>query len=162
MDKQIVLQLYDYGVWANEKLLAQASALSDDQLRRPFTQHAFTVLGSFAHLVSAEWRWHQAWSGTPMGEPITLEQVPTIAEVRARWEPLWVARRAFLETLAPEQLAQTFARTIRGQTQSTILWHALVHVANHGTQHRSEIALMLTELGHSPGDLDMIWYFLGK
>jgi uncharacterized damage-inducible protein DinB len=32
----------------------------------------------------------------------------------------------------------------------------MVHVLNHGTQHRSEAAVLLTELGRSPGDLDLV------
>ncbi len=34
--------------------------------------------------------------------------------------------------------------------------HLLVHPVNHGTQHRSEAAVVLTSFGRSPGNLDLI------
>ena len=42
-----------------------------------------------------------------------------------------------------------------------VLWQILAHVVNHGTQHRAEAALLLTEMGYSSGDVDLI-YFLAE
>ena len=39
-----------------------------------------------------------------------------------------------------------------------MLWDMMVHVVNHGTQHRSEAAMALAAMGRSPGDLDFLDY----
>ena len=40
-------------------------------------------------------------------------------------------------------------------------WQLLNHLVNHSSHHRAEAGLMLASLGHSPGDLDYI-YFVGQ
>jgi len=47
---------------------------------------------------------------------------------------------------------------LKGITFETVLWQALSHVVNHGTQTRSEEAVILTSYGHSPTDLDFTVY----
>ncbi len=32
----------------------------------------------------------------------------------------------------------------------------MAHLVNHGTQHHTEAVAILTDLGHSPGDIDLI------
>ncbi len=45
--------------------------------------------------------------------------------------------------------------------EGVAVWQMLAHVINHGTQHRSEAAALLTDAGRSPGEIDMIFYVEG-
>jgi uncharacterized damage-inducible protein DinB len=66
--------------------------------------------------------------------------------VRTRWESEWVALDMYLAEMdedGPNQLWNGLP-----------LWQAMLHVVNHGTQHRSEAAAVLTAAGHPTGDLD--------
>ncbi len=62
--------------------------------------------------------------------------------------------RDCLATLGADDVDRTVAYTRQGRRYAHPLWTQLSHVVNHGTQHRAEVAAMLTGYGHSPGDLD--------
>ncbi len=68
--------------------------------------------------------------------------------------------RAQLEALSDERLmGLVHYRTTKGVPYEAVLWTLLAHLVNHGTQHRSEAGIALTAYGHSPGDLDMLFFF---
>jgi uncharacterized damage-inducible protein DinB len=67
--------------------------------------------------------------------------------------------RAFLAGLKDDDLNRVVHyNSTKGKPLKNILWHLLVHVVNHGTQHRSEAAMLLTGYGASPGDIDFILF----
>ena len=43
-----------------------------------------------------------------------------------------------------------------GSSNKRVRWEILFQVINHGTQHRSKVAIMLTKLGYSPVDMEIL------
>ena len=68
--------------------------------------------------------------------------------------------RAYLKALSDSGLENVmrYRSTLDNKEYVTPLWQVLLHLANHGTQHRSEVAAELTRAGRSPGNLDYIVY----
>ncbi len=65
--------------------------------------------------------------------------------------------QAYLAGLDEAALGQTLVYLdTRGLEHAFSLWQTLLHQVNHATQHRSEAAMMLTRLGHSPGEPDFV------
>ncbi len=150
--------LFDYSDWAWDRLLNTAEALDEAQLDdKPWSLPSLHRI--LTHALGAEILWRARMQGNSPTSMLTLEDVPTLAVLRERWREEMATRRAFIGALTQADLDGTIHyKTTRGQPYEETLWRLLAHLANHGTQHRSEAAALLTELGHSPGDLDMIVY----
>lgn len=72
-------------------------------------------------------------------------------------------KRDFIMTLTDDDLARAVDyKTTRGQPMQEVLWRLIAHVVNHGTQHRSEAAILLTSAGCSPGDLDLVVFLRSR
>jgi len=83
------------------------------------------------------------------------DDFPTFTVLEQRWNEEERAMRDYLAHLTDDDLTNyTRYTTDEGNKRERVLWHCLLHVVNHGTQHRSEAATILTGCGYSPGDLD--------
>jgi uncharacterized damage-inducible protein DinB len=102
--------------------------------------------------------------GWGVGRPDQLigeEELPTFEALQEAWSREEAKMRAFLQRLSDPMLLRVveYRSSLSGRRYAIPLWQMMAHLVNHGTQHRSEVALVLTHLGHSPGDLDLIVYF---
>src|SRR2546422_4764141 len=84
---------------------------------------------------------------------------PDLATIRARWQTIERDTQAFVAALTEADLARVVEYTnMQGERWAYPLWQQMIHQVNHATQHRSEAAVMLTKLGHSPGWLDLLYF----
>jgi uncharacterized damage-inducible protein DinB len=151
---QLLTSLYDYGAWANERLLDHAAKLSDAELRRRSSQGYQSIHDTLIHLTGADWRWFSRWRQEALPPTEEFASLPGLDAIRAKWTALWGVRRAYLEGLGDRELHEVLDLPFGPLPR----WQAILHCANHGTQHRSEVAAMLTDAGHSPGDLDYLYF----
>ena len=157
MNKQDIELLYRYNSWANARILNAAAKATQDQFLGTASYPHGGLRGTLTHTLFAEWIWRNRWLGISVTNYIKAEDFPTFESLRARWQEEEKALNDFVAALTDEKLGQVFQyKTTSGEPLERILWQAMAHVVNHGTQHRSEAAALLTDMGFSPGDIDLI------
>jgi len=159
MNKQDILTLYKYNQWANAKILNAAANVTQEQFRAPGSFPHGGLRGTLVHALFAEWIWRKRWEGVSPTTRLKPDDFPTIESLCTRWAEEEEQLMDFVERVTDEQLNSTFTyASTKGEPFTNTLWHVMAHVVNHGTQHRAEAAALLTDLGHSPGDIDLIYF----
>ncbi len=150
--------LFAYDRWSTREVLEQIHEL--DTLD-PGLWGARGVVGErglgsiLVHMLGAHQRWRTgiADEGDENDEDVPRPEtkpLPTAATLVAWWEAEFVEMDRFLAALTDGLVAYVH--------NGVGVWQMLTHLVNHGTQHRSEAALLLTQAGRSPGELDLIVY----
>ncbi|MBI3913861.1 MAG: DinB family protein, partial [Chloroflexi bacterium] len=159
MDREFFLTLFDYGYWARDRLLQGAAKVTDEEFTKPLSKGYGSLRATLVHTIGAEWLWLARWQGEPLKNPPREEELSTLALIRERWQNEEANLRAFLAKMTDGDLSRDIEyRNQRGETFARPLWHSMTQVIHHGTQHRAEVAAMLTDFGHSPGNLDFLVY----
>jgi uncharacterized damage-inducible protein DinB len=143
--------LFAYDRWATTRILDASVDLDEAIWSATNIVDERGLGGILVHQLGAAQRWRHGLTGAPGEAPRPeLEPLPDLATLRASWESEWAGYDAWFDRMDPAWLDL--------EEEGISLWQALAHVVNHGTQHRSEVAALLTAAGHSPGDLDMVDY----
>lgn len=151
--------LFEYGYWANRKLLEVLSQLTTEQFTKPVAGSYGSVRNTMVHMLSAEWGWLDRCGGTPRGPALDASNYPTVASVFDRWNEVEGYVKEFLSTLRDEDLDRTVEFALgSGPKQAMPLGALMHHAANHGVHHRGQVALLLRSLGFPPGNFDILVY----
>jgi uncharacterized damage-inducible protein DinB len=161
MNKEDIKLLYKYNQWANTRILNAASKVSPEEFLAPAPYPHGGLRGTLVHALFGEWVWRKRWEGSPPTQRLKPEDFPTFRSMQERWAEEENLLMNFVDDLTDEQLNSVFNYTsLDGNPHQRILWQAMAHLVNHGTQHRTEAAAMLTGMGQSPGDIDLILFLI--
>jgi len=164
MTIDLIREQWSYHHWANRRLFEFTAAQGEEVAGREVGEQfsVLTLRGLFTHIWGADRWWLGQWTGRAAarrGASMLYDDPPeTLAALRPRWDALESEQRRFLDGLTESDLS----RIVEGQGRLGAfripLGVLLLHVVNHATHHRSEIATMLTMLGHPPPDTGLVSY----
>lgn len=161
MNIQDLRTLLDYHYWARDRMLRALEPLSPEEFTRELGSSFTSVQATLAHVCSAEWAWHQRWIGQSPTAQQPKENFPDVATTRKAWQAIEADVRGFLEGLGETGIERVFEyKTLTGDPGSSIFWHMLQHVVNHGSYHRGQLTTMIRQLGHpAPESMDLIRFY---
>jgi uncharacterized damage-inducible protein DinB len=159
--KDYIRFLYGYNTWANQRVLDTVEKLTQEQVLAGdgYSTAEPSIRVSLVHTMGAQEIWLARWGGVSPTRLLDPKDFETLALVRQYWEGVERHTRGFVDAAEDDILLETMHYTnTRGTPFAYPRWMTMVHQVNHATQHRAEIALLLTRAGHSPGDLDALVY----
>jgi uncharacterized damage-inducible protein DinB len=145
--KHYFLKLYQYNVWATNRVL---SALTRQQVKNE------KILSIMGHIVAAQYLWLHRIKGLPPADvklwgEYSLPQLVKMAEDSGR---LWLE---FIEGTENFNRELTY-RNYTGDPYINNVEMIMIHLVNHSTYHRGQIALLLRQEKLEPINTDFITY----
>ena len=162
MSVALIREHWEYHHLANRRLLDVVARLGEEVAAREVgSQFSVpTLRGMLVHVYASDLWWLRVWQARSSGAP-DESGFATLGELRAPWDGLVAEQRNFLGALGEADLTRVIeAKSAQdGQRYRRPLGMLLLHVPNHATHHRSEIATMLTMVSGSPPDTGINSYY---
>jgi uncharacterized damage-inducible protein DinB len=156
MPNEHLQQIFRHNRWANRLIIGACRYLTDDQLHVSVAGTYGELGATLAHLTAAEagyvWRFDQDPDRFQWDDEDPLPAMSTLAQV------LEQTGSRFVELAATTPDDRILSYVVDGEQRTWPAWVILGQVIDHGREHRSHAATVLTQLGIEPPDMDMWAY----
>jgi len=160
--KEIIMAQFAYNKWANTKIMEKARLVDEDRLKAPSVVEGRSLYDILHHLARVEtvWRMVVHEGDVDPSKLPTDESLPAAADIAGYCAQEAEALKAYLDRTEESELGEGITITRwDGQETTSIRYQLLLHMFMHSMQHRSEAAVLLTVYGHSPGNIDALFFF---
>ena len=159
--RELIRLMYAYDNWANQRLLDACAHLTQEEFLagEGYANANPSIRDTLVHMLGAHEVWVSRFGGVSPTQILQPKDFGTLALIRQYWNEVETHTQGYVNRVEEDTLKQTLTyRNLSFKPFSYPRWQVMMHLVNHNTQHRSELALLLTRLGYSPGDLDLLDY----
>ncbi|MCA9887736.1 MAG: DinB family protein [Anaerolineae bacterium] len=159
MTLDLIRDYYDYHFTVNRKIWdACITKLTNEQFLEAVDYGVGSIRDHVVHMMSVD----NAWFGDLIGEKFVAhmdpEHYPSRGKIRETWDDVEQKIRGILASLDESLLAKPFPDSDEKFSHGQML----LHVVNHGTDHRAQLLRMLNEHGVETFPQDYIIFTLGR
>ena len=155
MSAQSFRAFVQHAYWGLDKIL-EALEQSPDRLDEAVSEGAQTARTTLRHMYMFERGFLARLRG---GDSPTDPSPEDFEELRAAWEPVRQGWLDYVGSLSDELHDEPFVMPLGKDRYRTTRANVLAQFVQHQGQHRSELAVMASTFGYSPGEFDW-WDFL--
>lgn len=159
MNVEAFRHFYNYHFAENRKLWDRyIVSLPQDQFIQPVNYSIGSVRNQVVHLINVDNVWFTDLRQDSVFQELKEHEADKDT-LRAHWD--WVEQRMrdYLDTLTDDRLTD---KPLQGEDENLTVWQVLLHVVNHGTDHRAQILRLLNDLGVETGYQDYVFYTYGN
>jgi uncharacterized damage-inducible protein DinB len=154
-----IKRLYDYNSWANERVLESLQLIGQEDFTSNKQASHGSIRGIIAHIAAAEWIWLERWEGSSPVGLLPESEFETLEIATQRLRKIDHDLQRFTNRLTQANLdGRRGYKTTEGKAYSNVLSDMLLHLVNHSSYHRGQIATLLRQSGAVPQSTDFILF----
>ena len=156
MNANVFRHFYGYHFAENRKIWdTYITLLSHEQFTQSVDYSHGSVRDQIVHLMSVDDTWFSGLRGVDIPELLNPAHFEDRKMIRAHWDNVEQKMRDYIAELRDDMLLD---KSLDGEDKDLIVWQVLLHVVNHGTDHRAQLLRLLNDLGVKTTSQDYIFY----
>lgn len=135
--------------------------LSDEQFVQAVDYSLGSVRNHMIHAAEIDRRWIARLQGHPLPDSLSPNDYRTRSAVRSEWQNAASYVMKYINMVDEAELARTVHFDFNLPTNkihTSPVSQVLMHIVNHGTDHRAQILRVLHDLGAPTLEQDYLWW----
>ena len=151
-DPEFIRHLFDYMIWSDRAMFEAGQKIAEAEYYKSREISAGSIHNVFVHQMVAQNTWLNRWKGKVMvGRLENQTEHPTRELLAERWPLVHRALLEFVDQQSAHSLNESLTvRRNNGELLTLPLGAMMMHVADHGTYHRGQLATMFKQAGVEP------------